>query len=41
MSARALILVERGRIASLLWRRLLQQLGQRPGPGFYVQGSGG
>ena len=41
MSARALILVERGRIASLLWHRLLEQLGQRPGPGFYYQGTGG
>lgn len=41
MSARALILVERGRIASLLWRRLLQQLGRRPGPGFYLPGTGG
>lgn len=41
MSARALILVERGRIAALLWRRLLQQLGRRPSPGFYLPGTGG
>lgn len=41
MSARALILVERGRIASLLWHRLLQQLGRRPGPGLYLDTSGG
>jgi len=36
MNARTLILVERGRIASLLWRRLLRELGQRPGPGFHL-----
>lgn len=41
MSARALILVERGRIASLLWHRLLQQLGRRPGPAFYLPEAGG
>ena len=41
MSARALILVERGRIASLLWHRLLQQLGRHPGPGLYLQQAGG
>lgn len=41
MSARALIMVEKGRIASLLWHRLLQQLGRRPGPGFYLAGTGG
>jgi multidrug resistance efflux pump len=41
MSARALIQVERGRIAALLWRRLLQQLGRHPGPGLYLHGTGG
>ncbi len=41
MSAHALIQVEKGRIAALLWHRLLQQLGRRPGPGFYLQGTGG